>query len=523
MTSTSVSPPDDSSTRTKGWSWRAGLLVIAGLLLLRLPVLLHGDSINDETLYSVVASEQMHGAQLYVDVVDRKPPLLYGAYAAVFSVTGINMYAIHVAGVLWTLLTMLGLALAGRGLFGKRTGVMTAILYGIYSCWGPYTNLAWNGELMTNLPIAWALVVVFWRGQSRLRPGLLAAGALLACAFLLKQPGATAAMALGLYLLLPVYRRSRGLSLWHSLLHAGFLCCGFAAILGAMLLHLHAQGALSDAIYWGIRHHDMPRGPTDVIFWERLAVGGLFFALCCYPLLAGSVASLVRNSRAVSWTGIEAERTALLLLLACAMIGVSASGRFYLHYFILLLPGLALAAAPTFVRLREGTAPPGPWPLKPRASQWVLVLSAVVFLAMQAGGLARRKTASEADEYIRSHSAPSDRIFVWGESLNVYLASGRRPASRYVSAFPLTGYPYGGAISYDPPLGDTSARIVPGTWDILDRELSQHPPLFIVDAEAARPRPFYQWKDFPVLARLIEQKYRRVYDARDGVIYQRIP
>ena len=517
-----ASPPERSLIAATGWPWRIGVVVTAGFLLLRLPAMLHGFGMDDEPLYAVVASEHMQGARLYTDVVDRKPPLLYAAYEAVFSVTGINMFAVHVAGALWTLLTMLGLAVVAGRLFGKNAGVMAAILYGLYSGWGPYSNLAWNGELMTNLPIAWALVVVFWRGQSRLRPGLLAAGGLLACAFLLKQPGATAAIALGLYPLLPAYRRSRGLTVWHSLLHAGFLCLGFAVVLGAMVLHLRAQGVLGDALYWAIRHHDMPRGPTDVIFWERLLVGGCFFALLCYPLLAGAVASLVRNSRALSWSGVEAERTALLLLLACAVIGVSASGRFYLHYFILLLPGLALAAAPTFARLREGTAPPGPWPLKRRASQWVLAVSAVAFFAMHAGGLAKRKTGSEASAYIRNHSTPSERIFVWGESPSLYLKSGRRPASRYISTFPLTGYPYGGVISYEPPLGDTSARIVPGTWDILDRELSQQAPRFIIDAEATRPTPFYPWRNFPVLARLIEQKYQRVYDARDGVVYQRI-
>jgi 4-amino-4-deoxy-L-arabinose transferase-like glycosyltransferase len=223
--------------------------VALGLLFLRLPSILHPFNIDDEGLYSVVAIEHMHGARLYADVVDRKPPLLYAAYQAVFSLAGVNMIAIHVASALWTLLTMAGLALTAHRLFGKTAALMAAILYGIYTGFGPYTNLAWNGELLTNLPIVWALVVVFWRGNSRLRPGLLAAGAFLGVAFLLKQPGATSALALGLYLLLPSYRRSRGLSILHSFLHAGFLSVGFAVVLAGMLLHLRAEGALSDALY----------------------------------------------------------------------------------------------------------------------------------------------------------------------------------------------------------------------------------------------------------------------------------
>jgi uncharacterized membrane protein len=483
--------------------------------------MLHRFNIDDEGLYSVVAVEHMHGARLYTDVVDRKPPLLYAAYQAVFSVAGVNMIAIHVASALWTLLTMAGLALAAHRLFGKTAALMAAILYGIYSGYGPYTNLAWNGELLTNLPIVWALVVVFWRGNSRLRPGLLGAGALLGAAFLLKQPGATSALALGLYLLLPSYRRSRGLSILHSLLHAGLLSVGFSVVLGGMILHLRAQGALTDAIYWALQHHDMPRGPLDAIFWERFLVGSTVFVLACFPLWVGTVAALLRIDRMVSWTGFEAERTALRLLIGLAVLGVSASGRFYFHYFLLLLPGLVLAASAAFERILQGTASNEPWLLRRRGIPWILGGSAALFFVLHTVGLAKRQTGSESAAYIRVHSEPADRIFVWGENPTIYLESERRSASRYISTFPLTGFPYGGVLSYEPTQTDTSHRIVPGSWEILDRELTQHPPRFIVDAESKRKFPFYHWKNYPLLAGHMDHHYRRVFDARDGIVYER--
>ena len=38
------------------------------------------------------------------------------------------------------------------------------------------------------------------------------------------------------------------------------------------------------------------------------------------------------------------------------------------------------------------------------------------------------------------HSAFDDRIFVWGQSEGIYLDAHRRPACRYITTFPLTGY-----------------------------------------------------------------------------------
>lgn len=76
-----------------------------------------------------------------------------------------------------------------------------------------YKNLAVNGELLMNLPIVWACVSVFRRGETRRPLSLLSAGVLLGCAVLLKQPAGAAAIALGLYMLMPSYRSERGISM----------------------------------------------------------------------------------------------------------------------------------------------------------------------------------------------------------------------------------------------------------------------------------------------------------------------
>jgi hypothetical protein len=511
--------PDDDAAGSR----RLLLLVAAVFVVARIPLMIHGYDISDEALWSVVTDRWLDGGRLYVDALERRPPLLFLVYAAVLKPFGhANVFALHVAGVVWTLATMLGLATVARRLFGGRAGVAAAALYALYASWGDYTNLAWNGEILLNLPLAWATALAFRPSQSRLRPELLVAGALTACAYRLTQPAAAAAAALGVYLLLPSYRQQRGLRLVDSLVQAALFSAGFAVVVGFTAYRLRAMGVWDQAMFWVFKHHDMPHGPLDVIFWERLEVAGVYFLVACFPLVAAAAASRPRQSRWVSWEGKQAERAGLWLLLATAMLGVCGSGRFYPHYFDLLVPGLAIAAAPVVAALLSGQGPAGgPWPLRPLSMRRALIVTALVFWGLQTAGLARRTKGSDAANYIKAHAAPADELFVWGELPRIYLYSGLHPATRYVGTYPLTGFPYGGSISYDPVYPDTSGRIVPGTWEIFERELTASRPRFFVDVEAKLKIPRYPLDKFPWVAQYVAANYRKVHEARDGVVYER--
>lgn len=57
--------------------------------------------IDDEAGYSVIANEIVDGGRPYIDAVDRKPPLLFWTYAAVFEVAGkYNWKALHLVSLL---------------------------------------------------------------------------------------------------------------------------------------------------------------------------------------------------------------------------------------------------------------------------------------------------------------------------------------------------------------------------------------------------------------------------------------
>src|SRR5436305_4516296 len=202
----------------------AALGIILLTIAIRLPALVHPRAIDSEAMYSVVANEIVDGGRPYADAVERKPPLLFWTYAAVFKVAGnYNWKALHIVALVWTLCTMAGLYVIGCELFDGNTGLIAALFYGVFQPWWTWKTLAFDGEMLMNLPIILACAIAFGRSSSRLRPELFVAGAFLGAAFLLKQPAAIAAVPLGIYLLLPRYRATRSLTRTNSIIQAVML------------------------------------------------------------------------------------------------------------------------------------------------------------------------------------------------------------------------------------------------------------------------------------------------------------
>src|SRR6478672_2605321 len=234
-------PPRPEQVRRIGpmfaHSFRQFRFAVLGIVLLtvatRLPSVLHPQPIDSEAMYSVVANEIVDGGRPYADAVERKPPLLFWTYAAVFKIAGkFNWKALHMVALVWTLCAMAGLYVIGCELFDRNTGLIAAFFYSVFQPWWTWKNLSFDSEMLMNLPIIWAWAIAFGRGSSRVRAELFLAGALLGMAFLLKQPAAIAAVPLGLYLLLPRYRASRGLTPTDSIVQATLLTLGFFVALG---------------------------------------------------------------------------------------------------------------------------------------------------------------------------------------------------------------------------------------------------------------------------------------------------
>src|SRR4029077_4862920 len=284
-------------------------------------------------------------------------------------------------------------------LFDSNTGLIAAFFYSVFQPLWTGKNLSFDGEMIMNLPIIWAWAIALRRSSSRLRPELFLAGALLGVAFLLKQPAGIAAAPLGIYLLLPSHRASRSLTRTNSIIQAAILTAGFLGVLGLVMIVLWKQGILHDAFYWTIADHDVPH-----VFRQKGIVNTLTFLGACLPLVIGAI--LACRDKEEIWAGKTAERTALLGLLAASAIGAAAGARFYPHYYVQLIPPLALLAAPYYARLWSRTMQPPHWLLRPAVTYTWLALTVVAFSIEDWTALAPRRIPSEAGRYLFTHSDP---------------------------------------------------------------------------------------------------------------------
>lgn len=488
----------------------AALALILLTTATRLPALLQNRPIDDEAIYSVVANEIVDGGKPYRDAIERKPPLLFYTYAAVYRIAGkYNWVALHVAALLWTLATMAGLFVIGRALFDTRTGFIAALLYALFQPATSFKNLALNGEVLMNLPIVWAWAIAFSREGSRVRLRLFISGVLSSMGFLLKQPAAIAAIPLGIYLLLSAYRESRGLTNRECIARFTIFCAGFWLTLGATVLFLQREGILRDAIYWTISDHAAPH-----LFVDRFVRNSATFAVASLPLWLG--AACARRF----WKQRRAEWIALVLLAVASALGAAAGGRFYSHYYIQLLPPLTLLAAPVYNNVWSAAHVPRVYVWRGIACIW-LALTLVVFPLAIADQLAAARHFTKTGRYLAAHHRPNERLFVWGQNPEIYLEAQMRPASRYITSFALTGYIFGGPI----PGVDTRPFIRPGAWHNLQRDFAQHPPTYIVDmrcdAEGV-PIVEYPIADFPILRRMIDENYALAARTAESIIYRRI-
>lgn len=79
--------------------------------------------------------------------------------------------------------------------------------------------------------------------------------------------------------------------------------------------------------------------------------------------------------------------------------------------------------------------------------------------------------------------------------------------------FPLTGSLYAG-----PNASDTTARIEPEAWELLQKDFIKHPPAYIVDLQAKSE--FEPVRDYPVLTELLAKQYKPVADTGEALIYE---
>jgi hypothetical protein len=532
------------------------LFFLLGLgLLLRLPTFCRPLLSDDEAIYATTADAMRRGAVLYRDAVDHKPPAIYYIYEAGLALFEpwlgpFAMVGPHLLVVLAVLATAVALADLGRGGAGpgaRREGWVAAGAFLIFSTtWHDYDALAANCELFLLLPqtlAAWLLL----RGSpgepwARWSARQLGVGVLVGLSALCKYQGIAFLGAVWVWLVASTVAASaegNARARWSRLLVAVGLG-GLGALLPALafLARAAVTGGLADSVAWFRFNFSyigagLSGAEAAARGLRRLGlVGGMALPVYLGGLAGATaiVAAILRGVRA--WTGHGGTPVTwptprawfLLAWLGTATVGLVAGGRFFGHYFHLVLPPLALLAAPILSRFWD----------KGRRQRALLVtgtaVPALLFLALAtfARPLAERLDHAEpaydpVAARIAALSSPDERIFVWGNSPQLYVLSRRAMGTRFSFCNYMTGESPGtgtetGALNAD-------ENSLPAAWTMLFEDLDRRRPALFVDAAAAGWDGYEKFplRRYPRLQAYLHGHYRPLEVVEGVAIYRRSP
>ena len=425
-------PPDKSSvTLTPGRRWAewvaaAGVILVVSAVRLRLAAT---PLERDEGEYAYAGQLMLRGLPPYAGAYNMKFPGTYAAYAIVMAVFGQTATAVHAGTtVVVAANTLLVFALAKR--WGGGPAVVAAAAFAVLATEPAAQGLSGHATHVVLLPaLAGLLVLTGGRGLWR----AAVAGALLATAVLMKQPGA-AFVLLGLGLILAGGRAAVG--------RAVAFVAGAAVPAVVTVALLWRAGVLGRFWFWTVRYASQygQQVPPSAI------PASLFAGLSRVLTHAWPVWVLAAAGLAVGWRR-PADRPAAaarLALLAAGVVAASAGFYYRPHYFILMMPGLALSAAAAVRGLRWMPSRAAPWIVAAVACGYPFVSASNHLFRMDPVAACRDSypgnpfvESPAVAAYLRSHTTAEQTVAVFGSEPQIYFCAGRRSATGYVYAYPL--------------------------------------------------------------------------------------
>jgi hypothetical protein len=439
--------------------------VATSAFIVRLPAIVEPLG-PDQGVYVTIAWGLQRGLALYRDLWEQKPPGIYLTYWLGFTVFGDKASSVFWLDYLAGALTALVLLDLGRRLVSLRFGALAAAVYAIGTLpaarhmYGGFLERAVTETFISPLAAAaaWAAVVAVLR---KTNGWAVAAGLCIGLAAVFKPTALVywPALLVWIWWVADAPRARR------------FALYSIPGLLVAPLLTLawlSATGLLREA-WVAVVEYPMAYlavGGGGIVFtvyrfaqevWRRVrsdevwALGSLsaLIALCAWRW----------RSTKTGWVGSLG-----VIWLGASLVAVVANGpRLFTTYFVPPLVPLCLLiawlldrtlASGRFVRVGAGILALGlTGVMVVRSGSMRRALSITAWDTHQLVGRADRQeylgrfrsrdaqgfSAADNDrlaDYVRTHTAQTDRLFVFGMAGGTYFSSGRLPASRFLWAYP---------------------------------------------------------------------------------------
>jgi 4-amino-4-deoxy-L-arabinose transferase-like glycosyltransferase len=448
MTPLPVAPTAPSRLFQRHWTWWfmvATLVIVAAvrLRLLNLPLE------RDEGEYAYAGQLMLQGIPPYQLAYNMKFPGTYAAYAVIMALFGETPAGIHFGVLCLTTLTALMLFWLGKKMLDPMAGIVAASAYAVLAASPSMLGLAGHATHFCAFFATAGLCAMWQARQNRNWLVVLAAGLLFGTTVLMKQQAALIALWASLAWMVWCFRKTE-ISFGKRLAALAVFGMGTVLPFALCCLILWRAGVFRTFWFWTVEYawqyaSVVPLSYAPQLFWKAfLWVTAPGFLLW---LLAGAGLVLL-------WLDerLKPSRKWLLGFYVASALAVCPDFYFRKHYFLIVLPALALLAGVAISTINHG------WTQKDvvsRSSNWpVWVWVAVVATTLLANsdiwfrlspiratfviyGNDPFGQAAIIAKYIRINSPPDARVAVIGSEPEIYFLARRHSATGYIYTYEL--------------------------------------------------------------------------------------
>jgi 4-amino-4-deoxy-L-arabinose transferase-like glycosyltransferase len=420
---------------------------------------------RDEGEYALSGQLMLQGIPPYKLAYNLKLPGTYAAYAAILAVFGQTPAGIHLGFLFVNAATSLLMYVLAARLFGRLAGVVTGASYALLSTSPSILGFQAHATHFIVLPSIVGLLLLLSALDSSRSWLFFASGLFCGVAFLMKQHGAFVPVFCLLYLVVRARKQredSRNLKgapsnlclggVYFPLRNVTFFVLGVILPCALTWWLLYRAGVFSQFWFWTVSY----AGEYSKMGLRRgIRVFDQNFRAVAAPtaliwLLAGLGIIALRwspSARKHAWF--------LIALLLLSFLAICPGVQFRAHYFVLLLPPVALLAGVAVSSATEIF-------IEQSKSRLLVALPVLAFVTCFASTILEQRTfyfslspdqalraAYPADseiflaapriaQYLSDHASLSSRIAVVGSEPEIYFYAHRLPATGYIYMYSLT-------------------------------------------------------------------------------------
>ncbi len=401
------------------------ILLVAGGIRLRLASM---PLERDEGEYAYMAQRMLQGTPPYAEAYAMKFPGIYAAYAAILSLFGQTDTAIHMGLILVNAATIALIFLLGLGISSGEAGLWAAATYAVTSLGPSLLGITANAEHFIILPALTGFLFLF---QSSEWKRLFIGGICFGLATSMKQQGLFFAI---FGLIWVIYQAFPKNSAKATLSMAGVYGVGVTVPLLALGLWIWMAGTFSQFQFWCFEYAryygnmwTLKDGLQHLTATFRPVLGDhapiFLAALAGWIVLWRKNRTLFALTTGLTLTGFLATMPGLI---------------FRPHYFLLIMPGLAISAAFGFVAL-------GRWmPVGILALLFPLGIQHSILFLKDPESVCREiyprnafVETREVGQWLRTVTTQEERIAVLGSEPQINFYAGRRSGTPYLYMYPL--------------------------------------------------------------------------------------